>query len=60
LAARWSGLLQGFTGGDPEIQQGLNKMYADKANWPASFPRPFGDDVQAFIMQAMAARKQQN
>ena len=57
LAARWSELIKGFTGGDPEIQQGLNKMYADKANWPASFPRPYGDDVQAFIMQAMAARR---
>ena len=60
LAARWSGLLRGFTGGDPEIQQGLNRMYADKANWPASFPRPFGDDVQAFIMRATAARRQQD
>ena len=59
LAARWSELLKGFTGGDPEIQQGLNKMYADKSNWPAAFPRPFGDDVQAFIMQAMAARKKE-
>ena len=59
LAARWSELLRGFTGGDPEIQKGLNKMYADKQNWPAAFPRPFGDDVQAFIMQAMAARKKE-
>jgi DNA-binding transcriptional MerR regulator len=59
LATRWSELIKGFTGGDPEIQKGLNKMYADKANWPASMPKFFGDDVQAFIMQAMAARKQE-
>lgn len=59
LAARWSELVKGFSGGDPEIQQGLNKMYADKANWPAGFPRPYSDDVEAFIRQAMAARKHQ-
>ena len=59
LAARWSELIKGFTGGDPAIQAGLNKMYADKANWPATVPRFFSDDVQAFIAQAVAARKQQ-
>ncbi|MFL6211146.1 MAG: MerR family transcriptional regulator [Pyrinomonadaceae bacterium] len=58
LAARWSELIKGFTGGDPEIQKGLNKMYADKANWPASMPRFYGEDVEAFIKQAMTARKQ--
>src|SRR3954467_11710606 len=35
LAARWKKLLKGFTGGDPEIQKGLNAMYSDQANWPA-------------------------
>jgi MerR family transcriptional regulator, thiopeptide resistance regulator len=53
LAARWSELIRGFTGGNPEIQKGLNKMYSDQANWPASMPKPFSDEVQAFIMQAM-------
>ena len=57
LAVRWCELIQGFTGGNPEIQAGLNRMYADKANWPASMPKPFGDDVQAFITKAMQARK---
>jgi MerR family transcriptional regulator, thiopeptide resistance regulator len=57
LAARWSELLKGFTGGNPEIQQGLNRMYADKDNWPASMPKPFGDDVQAFILEAMKHKK---
>jgi DNA-binding transcriptional MerR regulator len=45
LAARWSELIKGFTGGNPEIQKGLNKMYTDKNNWPASMPKPFGDEV---------------
>ncbi|HYX31210.1 MAG TPA: MerR family transcriptional regulator, partial [Pyrinomonadaceae bacterium] len=53
LAARWSELVKGFTGGNPEIQKGLNKMYADRNNWPASMPKPFSDEVQAFIVEAM-------
>jgi MerR family transcriptional regulator, thiopeptide resistance regulator len=57
LAGRWSELVRGFTGGDAEIQKGLNKMYADRQNWPASLPRYFTDEVQAFIMKAMEAAK---
>ena len=57
LAVRWSELLKGFTGGNAEIKNGLNKMYADKANWPASMPKPFSDEVQAFIVEAMKDRK---
>jgi len=53
LASRWSKLIEGFTGGSAEIQAGLNKMYADRENWPASMPKPFGEDVQQFIMEAM-------
>ncbi len=57
LAARWSELVRGFTGGNAEIQQGLNRMYADRNNWPASMPRPFGDEVQAFIFETMKCGK---
>ena len=53
LAARWSEMIKGFTGGNREIQSGLNKMYADKANWPASMPKPFSDEVHEFITKAM-------
>ena len=56
LAERWVNLVRGFTGGDPEIQKGLNKMYADKQNWPATMPKPFSDEVQAFIQKAIAIR----
>src|SRR5712692_1172200 len=56
LAERWVKLVQGFTGGDPEIQKGLNKMYADKQNWPSTFPKPFSDEVQAFMQKALAIR----
>ena len=34
LAVRWKKLVAGFTGGDPEVSAGLNKLYADKPNWP--------------------------
>jgi MerR family transcriptional regulator, thiopeptide resistance regulator len=53
LAGRWSELIKGFTGGNPEIQKGLNRMYGDRDNWPASMPRPFSDEVQEFIAKAM-------
>lgn len=53
LAARWSELIKGFTGGNSEIQKGLNKMYSDRNNWPSSMPKPFSDEVQAFIVEAI-------
>ena len=57
LAARWRKLLEGFSGGDPEIQKGLNKMWADQANWPAQQRNAYTikPDVQAFIVKAMQA-----
>ena len=65
LAQRWSNLVGGFTGGDPEIQGGLNRMYADQANWPSTaqnffndMPQLFNADVQSFIQKAMAALRQ--
>jgi DNA-binding transcriptional MerR regulator len=57
LAARWRTLVEGFTSGDPDIQQGLNKMWADKENWPAQEQQRFHIDprVQEFITAAMKA-----
>jgi DNA-binding transcriptional MerR regulator len=55
LAERWAGMARGFTGGDPEIRKGLNKLYADQVNWPATFKKPFSDEVWNFIRQAMNA-----
>ena len=57
LVERWSKLLEAFTGGSRAVQQGLNKMYADQANWPSTFKKPYSDEVGAFICQAMALRK---
>jgi MerR family transcriptional regulator, thiopeptide resistance regulator len=56
LATRWSELIKAFTGGDSGIQAGLNKMYSDQTNWPASFPKPYSDAAGDFIHQAIAAK----
>lgn len=58
LAARWQTLVEAFTGGDPEVEAGLRKLYSDDANWPAPFQKPYGDDAGAFIAAAKAARKE--
>jgi DNA-binding transcriptional MerR regulator len=36
LGRRWKALVSGFTGGNAEVAKGLNRLYADRANWPAS------------------------
>ncbi|MDT4952169.1 MAG: hypothetical protein QOJ02_307 [Acidobacteriota bacterium] len=58
LAARWSKLIEAFTGGDVEVSEGLKKLYSDKGNWPSTFQKPYSDEVGAFICNAMAARKE--
>ena len=52
LAARRRELLRQFTGGDPEMERSLQKLYADKNNWPQSFKKPFSDAVDEFLCQA--------
>jgi len=59
LAARWKELVEGFTGGDPDISASVARVWADRANWPADMNtkapsiRP---EVWAFIARAQAAR----
>lgn len=57
LASRWKSLLAGFTGGDPEIQKGLNAMYADRDNWPAEQKERYSirPEISDFIQKAFAA-----
>ena len=54
LAGRWDELLAGFTGRDPEIQQGLNTMWADRSNWPEGKAKSFHlpAEVTDFISRA--------
>ena len=55
LLERQQELIQMFTGGNPGIQAGLEKLYADKANWPTSFKSPFSQAAQEFLGAAKAA-----
>jgi DNA-binding transcriptional MerR regulator len=57
LARRWKTLVSGFTGGDPEVQKGLNAMYADRDNWPAEQKErvPMNPAIWQFIQKAFAA-----
>lgn len=61
LADRWTKLIEGFTGGDRDVAEGVKRLYADKANWPAGFQeqaRPFlNKDVCSLINRAIALRK---
>ena len=57
--SRWRTLVAGFTGGDPEITQGLGKLYQDRANWSvaakdrmAAYSNP---KVWEYIRKAFAA-----
>jgi DNA-binding transcriptional MerR regulator len=59
LAARWSALIEEFTGGDPGIRENLKRLYADQANWPSTFQKPFGDDAGAFISRAQSAGRKE-
>lgn len=52
LAARWNGLIEEFTGGNPEILANLKRLYSDKANWPADAQKPYTSEVGNFICQA--------
>lgn len=56
LAARWSALIHAFTGGDSGIRDGLQKLYADRKNWPATVEMPYSKAVGEFIAKAVAAR----
>ena len=62
LARRWKELVEGFTGGDREVTEGVGKLWADRANWPAQaqqWTQPFRitGEMWQFISQAMAAGK---
>jgi MerR family transcriptional regulator, thiopeptide resistance regulator len=58
LAARWKKLVGEFTGGNPEIQKGLNKMYSDQDNWPEKQKQNWQikPEIMTFIMAAMKAK----
>ncbi len=52
LAARWSGLIESFTRGNTNVAKSLDALYADSPNWPATFKKPYSDEVEEFIRKA--------
>lgn len=57
LAARWEGLVEEFTGGDPGIRENLRRLYADQSNWPTTFQKPYSDESAAFIGKVREAKE---
>lgn len=61
LAARWVKLVEVFTGGDPEITEGVRRVWADRENWPPLAKEqagPFFDAaVWSFMQKAIDIRK---
>jgi DNA-binding transcriptional MerR regulator len=55
LAKRRQALLRMFTGGDPGIEKSLQNLFADKANWPGTFNKPYSDAVDSFLCRAAEA-----
>lgn len=52
LARRWKDLIGQFTGGDPEVQQGLKHLWSDPEG-PAMGWRTWSDEADRFIRAAM-------
>jgi DNA-binding transcriptional MerR regulator len=61
LVARWTQLVESFTGGSPAITDGVKKAWSDRQNWPTDLRRasePFADRrVWEFIGRASVIRK---
>lgn len=55
LAQRWRDLIHQFTKGDPDISDGLKKLWTDQTHWPKDFKKPYSDEAEAFIQKASAS-----
>ncbi|HZO92391.1 MAG TPA: MerR family transcriptional regulator [Candidatus Baltobacteraceae bacterium] len=49
LARRWRALIDAFTGGDAVKEREVRNVYA---TLPEGFPKPYSDEVEAFIREA--------
>ena len=56
IADAWMELVGQFTGGNPEVLDGLTKLYNDRENWPETAKpiAPMNPAVTEFIMRAKA------
>jgi len=62
LAVRWMKLVEGFTQRDPEITEGVKRVWADRENWPPEAKQQaagfFDPAVFSFMNRAIVIRKQ--
>jgi DNA-binding transcriptional MerR regulator len=60
LGTHWKKLVEAFTGGNREISDGLNQLYADRANWPVNAQQqmaPFSNQkVWEYIHKVIACK----
>ncbi|HEY3282852.1 MAG TPA: MerR family transcriptional regulator [Armatimonadota bacterium] len=57
LADRHQDLIGQFTGGNPQIEENLQRLYADRQSWPSDLPAtPWTEAHAEFIRLALAAR----
>jgi DNA-binding transcriptional MerR regulator len=59
LAAQWKALVGQFTGGNPEVQRGLNAMYNDQKNWPEERKQQHTvkPEIMDFIRKALTSHR---
>lgn len=53
LGRRWKALIGSFSGGNPEVIQGLNRLYADRTDWPALMQQQMGAFSNPRVWQFM-------
>ncbi len=61
LVQKWQALVQGFTGGDPGILQGLKNLTSDVRSRPAEaqpYAMPFSGEEEKFLHKALKAQQQ--
>lgn len=55
IVKRMDALITAFTLGNPDVEQGLNKLYSDRANWPAEVKMPYSAEVWEYMGKLRAA-----
>ncbi|MCW5718548.1 MAG: MerR family transcriptional regulator, partial [Bauldia sp.] len=57
IVKRMDALIAAFTLGNPDVEQGLNKLYADRANWPKDVKMPYSAEVWDYMGKLRAAAR---
>ncbi|MCC6735905.1 MAG: MerR family transcriptional regulator [Bauldia sp.] len=57
IVKRMDALIAAFTLGNPDVETGLNKMYADRPNWPTEAQSPYSVAVWEYVGRMREAAK---